>query len=77
MPRGLNNWTYANVVDVLKEHKFILNHTRGSHYYFVGHYEGRLHQVCVPYHGSQTLKPRTLKGIIVQSGIPKDLWLKK
>jgi len=77
MSRGLNNWTYADVIDVLKEHKFILNHTRGSHYYFVGHQRGMFRQVCVPYHRSQSLKPRTLRGIILQSGISKDIWLKK
>ncbi|MHB8710185.1 MAG: type II toxin-antitoxin system HicA family toxin [Minisyncoccota bacterium] len=77
MARGLNNWIYNDVIDVLKEHKFILNHTRGSHYYFVGHYEGKFRQVCVPYHGSRTLKPRTLKGIILQSGISKDVWLRQ
>lgn len=77
MAKGLYNWNYTDVVDVLKEHNFILNHTRGSHCYFVGHYEGKFRQVCVPYHGSQILKPRTLKGIILQSGIPKEIWLKK
>jgi len=28
-------------------------------------------------HGSKTLKPKTLKGIIRQSGISKDIWLGK
>ena len=77
MPHGLKNWTYSDIVDVLREHKFNLNHTRGSHYYFVGHTRGVYRQVCVPYHGSATLKPRTVKGIILQSGIPKEIWMKK
>jgi len=77
MPNNLNNWTYQNVVDLLKEHNFRLNHTRGSHFYFVGHTKGRYRQVCVPFHGSKAIKPRTLKGIIIQSGIEKNIWLDK
>ncbi|MBI2409989.1 type II toxin-antitoxin system HicA family toxin [Candidatus Kaiserbacteria bacterium] len=77
MPRGLANWTYDDVVDVLKEHGFILNYTKGSHFYFIGNYEGRFRQVCVPYHGTRAIKPRTLRGIILQSGIPKNDWLKR
>jgi len=77
MPRGVNNWTYDNVVDFLKEHSFRLNHIRASHYFYVGHTAGKYRQVCVPYHGSVAIKPRTLKGIILQSGIPKEVWLKR
>lgn len=75
MPRGLFNWTYHDVVSFLKDYKFYLNHTEGSHHYFVGKYNGVFRQVCVPFHGSRALKPRTLKGIISQSGIPKSAWL--
>jgi len=77
MPRGANNWTYDDVVDFLKEHNFKLNHIRGSHYYYVGHTNGVYRQVCVPYHSRVALKPRTLKGIIKQSGIFKEVWLKR
>ena len=76
MPRNLNNWTYREVVDVLKEHGFILNYTRGSHYYFIGHAAETLRQVCVPYHGSLAIKPRTMKAIMLQSGISKEKWMK-
>ena len=77
MPRGFLNWTSEDVVRLLKAHGFILNHTKGSHFYYVGHCGGMFRQVCVPFHGSKTIKPRTLKGIILQSGIPKEEWLKK
>ena len=77
MPRGFNNWTAEDVVRFLKAHSFIFNHTKGSHYYYVGHYGGVFCQVCIPLHGSKTIKPRTLKGIICQSGIPKEKWLGK
>jgi len=35
MPRGLNNWTFKKVVDVLKEHGFQYSHTHGSHFYYI------------------------------------------
>lgn len=75
MPRGLNNWTAEDVVRFLKERKFNLNYAKGSHYFYIGRYGGTFRQVCVPFHGSRIIKPRTLKGIIRQSGIPKDEWL--
>jgi len=75
MTRGVNNWTAEDVVRFLKDHHFILNHSKGSHFFYVGKYGGEFRQVCVPFHGSHILKPRTLKGIILQSGIPKIEWV--
>ena len=75
MPRELFNWTFDDVVDFLKENKFRLNHTNASHYFYVGHSDGALKNVCVPFHGKKAIKPRTLRGIILQSGIPKDKWV--
>ena len=77
MPHGLYNWTAEEVVRFLKAHGFSLNHTKGSHYYYVSRYGGAFRQVSVPFHGSKALKPKTLKSIILQSGIPKDEWLNK
>ena len=75
MPRGFLNWTAEDVVRFLKAHGFKLNHTKGSHCFYVGRAGGTFRQVCVPFHGSRVIKPRTLKGIIRQSGIPKEVWL--
>jgi predicted RNA binding protein YcfA (HicA-like mRNA interferase family) len=75
MPRGFYNWTSEDVVRFLKAHGFVSNHTKGSHWYYVGSYGGAFRQVCVPFHGSKTIKPRTLKGIIRQSGVPREQWL--
>ncbi len=75
MPRGLFNWTAEEVVRFLKEHKFFHHHTKGSHFFYVGGSSAKLRIVCVPFHGSRAIKPKTLKGIILQSGIPKDEWL--
>ncbi|OHA19892.1 MAG: hypothetical protein A2836_00010 [Candidatus Taylorbacteria bacterium RIFCSPHIGHO2_01_FULL_45_63] len=71
------NWTFNDVVQVLKENNFRLNYTNASHYYYVGYYGGILKNVCVPYHGTKSIKPRTLKGVILQSGIPKEKWFNR
>ncbi len=77
MPRGFYNWIAEDVVRFLKAHGFSLNYTKGSHYYYAGNAGGTFRQVCIPFHGSRTIKPRTLKGIIRQSGISQAEWLKK
>ncbi len=77
MPNGILNWAFRDVETFLKENNFYLNHTTGSHYFYVGHVGGIMRQVCVPMHGNLALKPRTMKGIILQSGISKEEWLEK
>lgn len=75
MPRGLNNWTHADVVRFLKNFGFYHSHTKGSHYFYIGRHNKALRNVCVPFHGSKSISPKTMKGIISQSGIPKDEWI--
>ena len=77
MPRNINNWTYKDVVTFLRENNFVLNHTRGSHHYFTSVVNKILRHVCVPYHGSVAIKPRTMRSIIEQSGIEKEIWFGK
>jgi predicted RNA binding protein YcfA (HicA-like mRNA interferase family) len=74
MPRRIFNWTFDDVVRFLKDYHFSLNHVEGSHYFYAGAYGGKFRQVCVPFHGARALDPRTMKGIINQSGIPKEKW---
>lgn len=74
MPRGVFNWTYNDVVQVLKDNGFRLNHIKGSHHFYVSTVKGKLHQVCVPYHGKSVFKPRTLKGMVRQSGLSNSAW---
>ena len=74
MPRGVFNWTFDDVVKILKENGFHLNHIKGSHFYFVGFCDGKMRQTCVQNHGKLALKPRTFKGIMEQSGLPKKVW---
>ena len=71
MPRGYNNWNFKQVESVLKENGFVLHHTNGSHYYYIGN---SMSLVCVPFHGKKAIKPRTMKGIILQSSLPKEVW---
>ena len=76
MPRNIFNWTFDEVTAFLKAHGFVLNYTNASHYYYRGHRDGHLRNVCVPYHGSKAIKPRTFKSIMLQSGIPREEWCK-
>jgi len=74
MPKGVFNWKFTEVVTILKENGFRLNHTKGSHCFYVGYVNNKTRQVCVQKHGSMTFKPRTLKSMIEQSGLSKDKW---
>jgi len=77
MPNGIFIWTFSDVERFLKNHGFALNHVNASHYFYVGHVVKILRQVCVPFHGKNSIKPRTMNGIILQSGIPRKEWLGK
>jgi predicted RNA binding protein YcfA (HicA-like mRNA interferase family) len=74
MPHGLNNWRFIDVKNFLSGHHFVLSHVEGSHYFYVGTFEGKVRQVCVPFYGAKSLHPKTMKNIIVQSGIPQKTW---
>ena len=76
MPNGIMNWTFDDVAKFLKKHNFIYNYTKGSHYFYIGSYGGVSRQVVVPFHGKKSIKPRTMRAIILQSGISKDGWTK-
>jgi predicted RNA binding protein YcfA (HicA-like mRNA interferase family) len=77
MPKNVFNWTFSDIVDFLKKYNFVYAHAKGSHYYYIGNYGGKPRIIQVPFHGSKTLKPRTFKGIVIQSGIPLNIWLEK
>jgi len=77
MAKNIFNWTFTDIEKFLKQNGFTYSHVRGSHYFYTGHYGHQPRIVQVPFHGSKTLKPRTMKGIIKQSGIPKEKWFYK
>jgi len=74
MTRGAFNWTYKDVVKVLKENGFLRNHIDSSHHFYIRISKGRTYQVMVPYHGSKAFKPKTLNGMIAQSGLTRADW---
>jgi predicted RNA binding protein YcfA (HicA-like mRNA interferase family) len=74
MPRGVFNWTFDDVVDVLKSRGFRLIDVTGSHHHYAGVIGGRHRLVQVPLHGRSALKPRTFKSVVTQSGIPLKEW---
>ena len=73
--RSAFNWSFRDVVNFLKDRGFELRNTEGSHFFYVKKTDGSSFQVCVPFHGGSSIKPRTLKSIILQSGIPKKEWM--
>ena len=77
MPRGLNNWTFADIKRFLCDYGFQCSHIEGSHYFYIGSHGGITRQVCVPFHGAKAIHPKTMKAIINQSGIPLKEWLDK
>ena len=77
MTRGIFNWTFDDVVRFLKDRDFALNDVTGSHYFYVGKSGGEIRQVCVPFHGRKAISPRTINGIIRQSGVARKEWTKK
>ncbi len=77
MTNNVFNWNFKEIKKVLEEYGFIHSHTKGSHYYYTGHYGKEPRIVQVPRHTSESLKPKTFKGIVKQSGIPLKIWLGK
>ncbi len=75
MTRNIHNWSFRDVVDVLKDNDFAHTHTEGSHFFYTKKTAKGSFQVCVPFHGAKSIKSRTMKGIILQSGISKKVWM--
>lgn len=76
MPRGLHNWNAGAVVKFLKRNGFTNSHTRGSHFYYFRKTKTRSYLVTVPTHSKESIHPKTMKSIIVQSGLPQSEWVK-
>lgn len=73
MPRGLNNWTYRDVVAFLKEKGFSFYTEReGSHEAWINQLTE--HVVEINFHAGKSFLPRTLETMIRQSGMSKKEW---
>ena len=75
MTKNVFNWNFKDIEKFLKENHFVLSNIKGSHYYYTGHYGKQPRIVQVPRHTSKSLKPKTFKAIVKQSGIPLKNWL--
>ncbi len=78
MPRNLYNWSYRDVTRFLKEHEFeFLESKRGSHELWRKLGENRIGERVVEVNFTHTsYPPKTLKTMIHQSGIAKEVWIK-
>jgi predicted RNA binding protein YcfA (HicA-like mRNA interferase family) len=76
MPRKLRNWSFREIISFLEKHDFIHSHTKGSHFFYVKRDDKHHPAICIASHGSKSIKPKTMKNIINQSGIDIKEWLK-
>ncbi|MDQ5954280.1 MAG: hypothetical protein QG583_208 [Patescibacteria group bacterium] len=75
MPRGLNNWTFADVSKFLKSHGFIQHgKTKGSHFHYKKVSKEKSYLVIVAFHGMKSIPRGTMNSIVRQSGIDKKIW---
>lgn len=63
-----------NVEKILKKNGFILSRQKGSHQQFVGYVKGKKRRVTVIVN-QKNFAPRTLKSMILQSGLSERGWL--
>lgn len=61
MTKRLTNWIFRDVESFLKEKGFKLNYTNASHFYYIGHKNGILRNVCVPFPWEQGYQAENLK----------------
>lgn len=59
---------------ILKENNFILSRQKGSHQQFVGYVKGKKRRVTVIVNQKHFAR-RTLKSMILQSGLSEQEWL--
>ena len=59
----------------ISNYNFRLNHVEGSHYVYIGSVNGKIYQICVPFHSRKAIHPKTMKSIINQSGIDIKDWV--
>lgn len=68
MSPHLPSITARQVIAALRRAGFIVDRVKGSHY-VMAHADDPTRAVTVPYHGTKTLKPGTLRNIIRQAGL--------
>lgn len=76
MPKGLNNWTYKDVIDFLREKEFYFSKEKdGSHEVWIS--KDKASTVDINFiQGNESYPIRTLETMIRQSNIDKKEWRK-
>ena len=73
MPKGLNNWSFDDVIAFLKDHGFeFLENRKGSHQAWINRTTEAI--VETNFHGAKSFSIRTLETMIRQSKIDKKGW---
>lgn len=72
--RRLYSLSSKDVERILKKNNFILSCQKGSHRQFVGYIKGKKMRVTV-IANQKNFAPRTLKSMILQSGLSEQEWL--
>lgn len=73
MARGLDNWSYKDVIDFIKEQGFEFKESRkGSHEAWINLTTNAI--IEINRHGSKSFPIRTLETMIRQSKIEKKVW---
>lgn len=70
-PQRLPAVSAREVIAALRRARFVVDRVSGSHY-LLQHPDHPRRAVTVPFHGSRTLKPGTLRNIIRQAGLSVD-----
>lgn len=78
MARRLHNWNYDNVTDFLKDNGFsFYKEVGGSHQAWIKRGEDSLPDIIVGLHFTHgSYRVKTMKRMILQSGIDENEWLK-
>ena len=79
--RGLNNWTFGEVVGFLLGHGFVEctdgHAKRTSHHYYQRCYKAKYYLVHVQFHPRSSIAIGTMKAIVKTSGISEIEWRNK
>jgi len=72
--KKMSSLSSEDIEKILKKNNFRLSRQKGSHQQFVGYVKGRKRRVTV-IANQKSFAPRTLKSMILQSGLSEQEWL--
>ncbi len=74
MSNNFKNWVFSDIQKFLKKNNFLLLRRKGSHFHFYKKENSKTFLVTIPFHGKKSIKIRTMKNIVKNSGIEKEEW---